>query len=332
MLFFYLLSQVPTPYAQNTLKGPLALKECLQIALENSSKIAIAKRGLITAQLEVKDARAGYLPRLDTSAGYKVNDTYNKVKWTEDHYDTKLSLKETFYDNGKTLAQTKQAKARLEASQVNFQKIKNELIFEVTKSYYGLLKAQKMLQVKDEGLKQAQAAHLDLARARYEVGTAPQFDILKAEVEVSSAELGLIEAENTLSLARADLNNVMGIDLNASLLIVDTEDNLKPIFITLDECLSQALQARPEIRKAEINLQIDEIDLKLARKEVWPEIKLEGNYHIDVDQLIDKNDWKKSAGWEIDFKISLPIFDAGKAKRGATKAMLELENTMTNKD
>ncbi len=147
-------------YAQTS---PLTLKECVRIALENSSKIAIAKRDLTQAELEIKDAKAGYLPGLDLSAGYNINDTYNKIEWTEDHYDVSLSLTSTFYDNGKTSAQTKQAKARLESAMVDFQKIRNELILLVTKNYYEALKAQKMLQVKDEGLRQVQT-HLNLAR------------------------------------------------------------------------------------------------------------------------------------------------------------------------
>ncbi|MBU1598574.1 TolC family protein [bacterium] len=304
----------------------MALKECVKIALDNSSRIAIAKRGLDTAGLEVKDTKAGYLPKLDAIAGYKVNATYND----NEHYDVNLSLTETFYDNGKTSAQTKQAKARLESALLDFQKIQNELTLEVIKSYYALLKAQGMLKVKEEGLKQSQT-HLNLARARYDAGIAPKSDILKAEVEVSNAELDIISAENTLSLALSDLNNIMGIDLDTPLLILDTEES-EPISMTIDECRDYALKNRPEIKKAEINLQIDKINLKLAQKEVWPSIALEGSYNTDVGKLINKYGWNKSSGWEIGIKASLPIFDAGRAKRGVIKANIDLANTKTNAD
>ena len=100
-----LLLAFSSVYAQS---NPLTLKECVQIALDNSSKIAIAKRSLDTAQLEVKDARAGYLPGLEAGAGYKVNNTYDTIEWTEKHYDARLSLTETFYDNGQTSAKIEQ--------------------------------------------------------------------------------------------------------------------------------------------------------------------------------------------------------------------------------
>ncbi|MBU0568656.1 TolC family protein [bacterium] len=329
-IFLLAFSSVSAQSASLNFKEPLTLKECVQITLENSSRIAVAKRSLTQAQLEVKDARAGYLPRLDLSADYQVDDTHNKIEWTEDHYEAKASLTETFYDNGKTQARTKQAKARLEADRVDFQKIRDELIFEVTGSYYALLKAEKMLRVKDEGLKQAQA-HLDLAKARHRIGTAPKSDILKAEVGVGSSELDLIEAENTLSLARMTLSNVMEIDLNTPLLVSGAEE-IEPIEMALDECLDLALRDRPEIREAEISLRIDEIDLKLARKEVWPSIEVAGSYNIDADQLINEYDWDESTGWEIGIKTSFPIFDAGQTRRGVTKARINLENTRTEAD
>ncbi|MFH1098163.1 MAG: TolC family protein [Candidatus Desantisbacteria bacterium] len=310
------------------LKKPLTLKDCIYTALENSSKITIAKRSLTTAESGVKDARAGYLPRLDASADYKINDTYNKIAWTENQRDVRLSMTEIFYDNGNTTAQIKQAKARLESATADFQKIQDELTIEVIKSYYAFLKAQGMLKVKDEGLKQSQT-HLNLAKARYEAGVAPKSDILKAEVEVSTAELGLIEAENTISLTQADLNNCLGIDLDTPLLILDTKES-EPIALTIDECLAYALKNRPEIKKAEISLKIDEINLKLAQKEVLPIITMAGNYNTNVDQFINERDWNKASTWGIDIKVGFPIFDADKAKRGVTKATINMENIKTN--
>lgn len=313
------------------LKKPLTLKECIHLALENSSRITIAKRDIVVSELEVKDVRAGYFPKLEASAGYEVNDTYNKIEWTENQYDARLSLTETFYDNGKTSAQTKQAKARLESALLDFQKIQDELTLEVIKNYYELLKAQGMLNVQEEGLKQSQT-HLDLARARYDAGVAPKADILKAEVEVSNSELNLIEAENTVFIAQTDLNNIMGIDLDTTLLILETDLTSLTSLTSLTNLTNYALNNRPEIKKAEVSFLVNEIDLKLAKKELLPGITLEGSYNIEVDQLIDKHDWGESTGWEIGIKTSLPIFDAGKSKRGVTKAEINLANTRTNAD
>ena len=327
LLAFSIASAQSTPIDP---KKPLALKECIQIAMDNSSKITIAKRSLTMAEIEVKDAKAGCFPKLKASLGYGVNDTYNQIKWTQDHYSANLTIAETFYDNGKTSAKIKQAKISLASTQLDFQKIRSDLTLEVIKSYYILLKAQGMLKVKDEGLKQAQT-HLNLARARYDAGTVPKSDILKAEVEVSGAELDLISAENTVSIAQTDLNSIMEIDLDTPLLIVDTEKS-EPIEMTIDECQNYALKNRLEIKKAEISLKTDEINLKLAQKEVWPSIALEGNYNTDLDQLINKYSWNESSGWEIGIKASVPIFDAGKSKRGVTKADINLSNAMINAD
>ncbi len=321
LIIAILLFTFSNALAQDNSK-PLALKECIQIALDNSSRITIAKRDVVVAELGVKDVRAGYSPRLDATANYKV------IEETDDHYDAKLFLTETFYDNGKTPARVKQAKASLASAQLDFQRIQNELTLEVISGYYALLKAQEMLKVKEEGLKQSQT-HLALAMAMYDAGAAPKADVLKAEVGVGNSELDMIEAENKVSIAQTDLSNIMGIDLNSPFLILDTGLS-EPLSMTIDECQDYALANRPEIKKAEISLIINEINLKLAKKDALPCITIKGSCNIEVDQIIDKHDWDKSTGWDLIIKTSLPIFDAGKSKRGVMKADINLANTRTN--
>ncbi|MEK7813418.1 MAG: TolC family protein, partial [Candidatus Desantisbacteria bacterium] len=68
------------------------------------------------------------------------------------------------------------------------------------------------------------------------------------------------------------------------------------------------------------------------RKEILPDITMQGNCNMDADQLINKHNWNESTSWEISIKTSLPIFDVGKAKRGVIKADINLANTRTNVD
>ncbi len=100
--------------------------------------------------------------------------------------------------------------------------------------------------------------------------------------------------------------------------------------MSLNECLDHAFKNRTEIRQAEIGLVIDEINLKLARKDVLPGITVESSCNADIDRLINKDGWDESTNWGIGLKLNIPIFDAGKAKRGVTKAEINMANSRTN--
>ena len=51
---------------------------------------------------------------------------------------------------------------------------------------------------------------LRITRAFYEVGLRPKLDLLQAEVDVSTAESTLIQAENVRDTAQARLNTLLG--------------------------------------------------------------------------------------------------------------------------
>ena len=82
------------------------------------------------------------------------------------------------------------------------------------------------------------------AKAFYEVGTKPKFDVTKAEVDLSNARLALISAQNSVRIAVVSLNNAMGVPEAPEYSI---EDNLsfRQYAITTEAAMEQAYANRP---------------------------------------------------------------------------------------
>jgi TolC family type I secretion outer membrane protein len=312
----------------------LSLEDCIQTAIKNSHRIAIAKAGLTKAELNLKDSKADYWPKLYLEGGYGLNNIYDRLEWTQDHYDLSVSLSETLYDNGKTLAQVKKSEANLASQSESYRITETQLVLTVTERYYDLLLATELLKLKKESLQQKRR-HLELAETRFNLGLAPRSDILTAKVEMAGAELALLQAENDLEIARAELNNSMGLDL-------DRPTEVKGAAFTeeeppgLDECLTAALKNRPEVGQAEVNLTIRRCDLNLAKRERLPSLTLRGSYNINADRFtfsgvpLTPQNWKENTPWRVDMVLSFPIFDAGLTKRAVTKTKLNLEEAEMN--
>ncbi len=62
------------------------------------------------------------------------------------------------------------------------------VVLNVKQAYYQVLKTKRNLVVAGETVKQFQQ-HLEQAKAFYEVGTKPKFDVTKAEVDLGNAQL-----------------------------------------------------------------------------------------------------------------------------------------------
>lgn len=129
-------------------------------------------------------------------------------------------------------------------------------------AYYKLIFAQDDLNLKKQSLARAEA-QLKVAKAAFGVGTNAKTDVLEAEMGVAGAKAQLTSAENNLEIAVMDLNDFLGVDLQKEWKVVSANKQMAPISITMKEAEKQALSKRLEITKAEEELKLAELNVKL---------------------------------------------------------------------
>jgi len=257
-------STVPNNHTLATLsEDSLTLEQSIEIALKNSHKIAIAEGNVSNAEINLKDARSGFLPELDLTGGYNLNDIYDRFEWNENHYSLSLNAAMIPFNSGRTLINAAKSRESLSSAKQGYRLTEIILILDVIRKYYNLLEASEILELKKESLVQKRT-HLEFAKAQFELGLVPRADILKAEVDVTNAEVDSLQAEGDLKLAHAELNHVMGISL-------DYPTKIKPVkFIreeppNFDDCLNEALKNRPELVQQKTSLSIRKYNLRLAQ-------------------------------------------------------------------
>ena len=122
----------------------------------------------------------------------------------------RVSLNQNLYDFGRTSTQVKVQELNRDSFRSDLENVRTQVIFGVKQAYYGLLQTKRNREVSREVVGQFQQ-HLEQARAFFEIGTKPKFDVTKAEVDLSNARLNLLRAENAFRLAQVALNNAIGL-------------------------------------------------------------------------------------------------------------------------
>ncbi len=97
----------------------------------------------------------------------------------------------------------------MSAAEQQLNRTDQELVFQTVQAYYGVLLAQKQLQVAEDAVKTVEAIEQQ-SRARVESGMAVDSDLLSAQVQASARQQELIERHNELALARTRLALAMG--------------------------------------------------------------------------------------------------------------------------
>ncbi len=333
---FLLLFTLVSLFSLNSAWGqkPLTIEEAIQIALKNNSTLKSSWETYRASKSSAFGAWSNFLPRADASLGRTEFDnprtffTYTPPYFltSSSAYNFGLSVNQTIFDGGFSWFNLGYRRALQRSSENSYQQTKQETIVAVKNASFGLLKAEKLLEVQQDVVKRAQQ-QLDIAKARYDLGSASLSDYLKAKVLMSNANLDLVNAKNNVEIARATLNTVLGIRVDSPTSI-DAKLEYQKYDIDLENSLKTSLSNHPLIEKSKADLDASEAQLMSAWSQHLPSLTASFDYGWYGARFPDnRTDWGRIDSWSINFRISMNIFsgfqitsDINAAKHGKKAA------------
>lgn len=312
---------------------PLALNQCIQTAMQLSTSIRVANLDLKTVKLDLEDARAEYLPEINAVGQYRFSDTVD-FGWDRKNYDAQINAGYTIWDHGRREAGLAQSKADERAAKSDYERIRQNLIFNITEAYYNLLQAKRLIAV-EEKLVDISRTNVEKVKAFQEAERAIPADVATARVQLANDELALVNAQNNLELARARLASLIGLNPGIAYDIQDdpdyklyTEASLVPYEVSVEDSIAGAIKDRPEIISLQARLTSLEWSLMLARMNRWPVITAEYSYNVLLDDYLrDRDNFKKYRNWAAVARVSFPLFDSGASRRREKSAEIAVMQT-----
>jgi outer membrane protein len=312
------------------LNDTLSVDRCIEIALKNSPLIAVAEGNVKKSELDVDDAKADLLPDINLSGGYYLNKTYNEFRWDRDYYALNLSASIQPFNSGRTYLNVEKTNAHFASAKEGYRLTRMNLIMEVISRYYNLLNAFGMLDLRERALEQKKY-QLEFSKAQFELGMVPRADTLKARADLEGARVDLHEANGELLIRRAELNEVMGLDLDSSISIKDVD--LKELDIPeFDSVLTVAYRRRPDLEQQEASISASKYNMMIAWANRLPTLTLTGGYSLNAgrfafdDQPLNSANFNDNSDWSVGLTLSFPIFDGGTRSRTIRKANIDLNN------
>lgn len=161
----------------------------------------------------------------------------------------------------------------------DFQSELMDRVQETVNAYWQLVARRDAVRVAQKSLDTARAL-LEQSQTQYEVGVVSRVDVVQAEAGVADRELQVIEAANEYRNAQDELIDVvLGRELSAltDLHFAPTEDPAayRPRQVDVDEAVRVAFSKRPELMKAQRDIEQGEIDLKFRKNQRLPQLDAE---------------------------------------------------------
>ena len=327
-----LLLGTPGPSAATQVTiGPsaeLTLADAVKLGVEKHPALRAATNQAAAAAAGVDQARAGFLPRVDFSEGitrsdnpvYAFGQLLNQGRFTAadfavdrlNHPDpisnwrTNIGGSVPLFMGGRTILGYQQAQLGRESAEHGRARVEHEIIFGVVGAYYGVLLAQEAQATVEASARTAEA-NLSAAEARNDAGVAVASDVLAARVRLARLREEAIAAANQVKLARASLNDAMGVALDQSYKITGQLDIVPLRYERLDGLEELAREHRPDYRQAALEEQRLEKEVLRAKGAFLPTMNLMGNYEINNHRF--SSDGQDS--WAVGVLLNVNLFNGG---------------------
>ncbi len=148
---------------------------------------------------------------------------------------------------GKRSARKREAEAGLAGASVGLEEVKLNLIAEVKIAFYELLQAQQALDLARQNLEIVEGV-ARIVRARVQSGEAPQFEAIKAQVEVLKANQVVTRAQNSVRVNRVVLDTLTAGALGPTYEITGDFEHF-PKSMDLSDLTTRALERHPTLRR-----------------------------------------------------------------------------------
>lgn len=201
----------------------LNIKDCIEIALNNSPLIKKARYNYGIAKGNLGVAKSDYFPTLGIGTGYNLTDNRNNRRNTSSNiYSAEASISQLIWNFGKTNANIRMYNFDRIAALYEFEDTVLETIFGVKTNYYGVLAAKATLDVNRANV-QINERNYQRTKAYFDEGIRSKIDLVNAEVNLSDSKVTLVESEKNYKNALVKLNNSMYIAFAPEYEIENTE-------------------------------------------------------------------------------------------------------------
>ena len=322
-------------YAQQA-EQRYTLYQTIEAALKANLEFQRSQADVEAAEAIKKGRRTEFFPTLNAKYRYIHRDDettqalgtgagpVDVVINPDEEYNFVTSFSQPLFTGFALLNQYKIASLGLDVAEFSEKLTRQNVILDAKNAYYSILKAQKLVNVAEDTVKQI-TAQKEVAENMHQVGMSPLNDLLQSQVRLANAKQELITAQNNLENAKAQFNTLLRRPVNDTVAIAEIID-YTAFDKDIEYCLAEAKDNRLEIEVAALDVEIAERDYKLSQRNYFPSLNLTGTY------TRRGTDWDVDGGegigddtfWDIQALANWDFWEWGRTRYGAQERLTRL--------
>ena len=189
-----------------------SLIEALTAAYLSNPSLQAQRARLRATDEGIAQALSGWRPEVElTGSGTRTRVRTNAGLGVSSHtpYSVTLSISQSIYEGGQTVAATSQAESEVEAARARLVSVEQDVLFDAVTAYMNVVRDESILELSINN-EQVLSRQLEAAQDRFSVGGVTRTDVAQAESRLAGALADRRLAEGDLEVSRATYRQIIG--------------------------------------------------------------------------------------------------------------------------
>jgi len=322
----------------------MSLKDAVRLALDTNKSVDASVASRKAAESRVAQARAGNLPKVNYSESWNRSDNpvfvfsslltqrqfgqqnfqlgpLNRPGFLN-NFQSQVTADQSLYDAGQTKHAVRSAEISKDIAGEEGRRTRMEVIASVVRSYYEALLGLEHLKAANQAMRSAQA-DLDRAQAVRSAGMSTDVDVLSIRVHLAGVREQQIRRSADLDIARAALNDALGLPLESPHALSTPLAPLKLPEGLMADYEKSALTERPEARQLRLSTGLAENQAAAARSNLLPQVGVHAAFEVDRQAFYDKG----GANWLVSIGLRWNLFNGFSDKGRIEESRYALRRT-----
>ncbi len=248
----------------------------------------------------------------------------------KNQYNFGLSFSQTLFSSSILKGKPRAAVAGRRVARLGVTTAEAQARLDVTQAYFDAVLADRLVSIAELSFSQAETTLVQTRLAR-EVGTKPEFDLLRATVTRDNQRATVIQRRSQRTLSFLRLNQLLGLPLEQPLLLTTTLEEAPPDSSEIAASLSvaeadTAVNQRAAVQQAEEAVTIQDVLTKVTRWDRLPTITLRSTF-ARIGYPDDGLPWNADflSDWTVGVNVSVPLWTSGRLTGNTWIAEASLE-------
>lgn len=277
----------------NPQAAKLTLQQAMQLGSEKPFQVRIAREQAVEAQARASQALAGLFPRIDADAQHirfdkQLNKATGKIFAPQFPAEVTTAAVQVSQPIFGLLPLTLQARATSlmsDSAQESAGQARRDGALLGAQAFLNAVRSHQFHALAQASLLLAEKQKSD-ADALFRAGKLSLADALRFELSVADASSQVTQANVSKQLAFIALNDSLGLSVTENDLEVPLSsvvEEKKPAAPQLDDVVKRAVERRPELKAARVQLKIAELTAWAARLDYSPSVNAFARYERDFE-------------------------------------------------